>query len=50
MAEQQTVEFDRELHALFDSKLPISASRIQSITKQAIKHASVLAILFGEHC
>ena len=42
---QDTLDFDRELHALFESKLPISASRIQAITKQALKQAPVGSFL-----
>ena len=39
------LEFDKELHSLNESKLPISASKIQSITKLALKHVKVLHIL-----
>ncbi|KAI8806372.1 hypothetical protein BJ742DRAFT_816648 [Cladochytrium replicatum] len=41
MASKETLEFDRELHSLLQIKLPVSASKIQSITKLAMKHIKV---------
>ncbi|KAJ3056585.1 hypothetical protein HK097_005748, partial [Rhizophlyctis rosea] len=32
-------EFDKELHTLYEAKPPVSASKIQTITKLALKHA-----------
>ncbi|KNE70678.1 hypothetical protein, variant [Allomyces macrogynus ATCC 38327] len=33
------VDYDRDLRAVLDSRPPISASRVQSLTKAALKHA-----------
>ncbi|KAJ3097130.1 hypothetical protein HDU97_005132 [Phlyctochytrium planicorne] len=32
-------DFDKELHTLYETKLPISASKIQQLTRLALKHA-----------
>ncbi|KAJ3364148.1 hypothetical protein GGF32_002528 [Allomyces javanicus] len=34
------VDYDRDLRAVLDSRPPISASRVQSLTKAALKHAT----------
>ncbi|KND02580.1 uncharacterized protein SPPG_03038 [Spizellomyces punctatus DAOM BR117] len=39
MSLRDTLEFDKELHSLYETKLPVSASKISSLTKLAIKHA-----------
>lgn len=41
MSLRDTLEFDKELHSLYETKLPVSASKISSLTKLAIKHAKV---------
>ena len=35
---KDVLDFEKELHALYEVKLPVSASRIQAITKLAIKN------------
>lgn len=35
---KDVIDFEKELHALYEVKLPVSASRIQTITKLAIKN------------
>ncbi|KAH6576564.1 hypothetical protein BASA50_000015 [Batrachochytrium salamandrivorans] len=37
-AARETMAFDKELHALAESKLPVSASRITALTKMAMVH------------
>ncbi|KAJ3189382.1 hypothetical protein HDU85_003011 [Gaertneriomyces sp. JEL0708] len=36
---KEALEFDKELHSLYEAKLPVSASKISSLTKLAVKHA-----------
>jgi hypothetical protein len=36
-----SIEFDKELHSLYDAKPPISASKMQQLTKIALKHPKV---------
>ncbi|KAJ3038629.1 SR- and CTD-associated factor 8 [Rhizophlyctis rosea] len=36
---RDSIEFDKELHTLHETKPPVSASKIQTITKLALKHA-----------
>ncbi|KAJ3102104.1 hypothetical protein HDU96_009736 [Phlyctochytrium bullatum] len=36
---KEALEFDKELHSLYETKLPISASKINHLTKVAMKHA-----------
>ncbi|KAI8824874.1 uncharacterized protein EV422DRAFT_236473 [Fimicolochytrium jonesii] len=39
MSIRDTIEFDKELHSLYETKLPVSASKISALTKLAVKHA-----------
>ena len=41
LLDKGVLHFDKELHALYESKLPISASKIQLITKAALKYSQV---------
>ncbi|KAJ3207161.1 SR- and CTD-associated factor 8 [Dinochytrium kinnereticum] len=44
MSSRDAVEFDKELHSLYETKLPISASKIQQLTRLALKHARNLML------
>ncbi|KAI8846329.1 hypothetical protein BC829DRAFT_398642 [Chytridium lagenaria] len=39
MSSRDALEFDKELHSLYETKLPISASKIQQLTRLALKHS-----------
>ncbi|KAI8909328.1 hypothetical protein DFJ77DRAFT_472148 [Powellomyces hirtus] len=41
MSLRDSLEFDKELHSLYETKIPVSASKISSLTKLAVKHAKL---------
>ncbi|KAJ3146580.1 SR- and CTD-associated factor 8 [Geranomyces michiganensis] len=41
MSLRDSLEFDKELHSLYETKIPVSASKISALTKLAVKHAKL---------